>query len=106
AVGRAKQGFRLLCGAQVLAAARIDLNLLADADERRNRDLETGLEDGRLVLSGGRRALDRGLGLLHDQLDHGGPLEADRAAFVDADLRPFAFLSVPAPVTRPILSRP
>src|SRR5581483_3136086 len=56
-------GMLLVRATQVLAVAGVDLDDVADADERRDRHLQPGLGDRRLVLGGGRRPLQRRVGL-------------------------------------------
>src|SRR5436305_3585301 len=54
---------------QVLAAARVDLDLVARVDEQGDLHDEAGLQGGRLAGAGHPVALDAGLGLGHVQLD-------------------------------------
>src|SRR5262249_38367086 len=59
----ASQFISVLDPALVLARLGVYLDLLALAQKGGDHDLEPGLESGRLLLRGGRRALDAGVGL-------------------------------------------
>ena len=70
----------------VVAAARVDLDAVADLDEQRHLDDLAGLERGRLA--GARHAvtLHAGLGLGDLELDRGRDLDRDDLALEERDL--------------------
>src|SRR5262249_59161403 len=86
------QATDLLTAAEVLAGARVNLDGVANGDERRNVDLHAGFEGGRLVLGCRRGALERRLGMLDEQFDRRRQFEADRLSLVEDGLRLVLFL--------------
>src|SRR5690554_1828936 len=71
--------------AQVVARARVDLDLHALVEEQRNLDLVTGLDRGVLGAAGRTVALQAGLGVRDLEDDGCRKLDVERVAVVQRD---------------------